>query len=48
MTKHSNPEYAQAMRELRRSSAAGSHADKRSKRARTRSAAKSRAVSDYR
>ena len=33
-----NPAYAQAMAELRRSSAAGTHADKRDKRARTRGA----------
>jgi hypothetical protein len=33
-----NPAYAQAMAELRRSNASGTHADKRNKRARTRSA----------
>jgi len=33
-----NPAYAQAMTELRRSNASGTHADKRNKRARTRSA----------
>lgn len=33
-----NPVYAQAMAELRRSNASGTHADKRNKRARTRGA----------
>ena len=33
-----NPEYAKAMRELRRSNASGTHADKRTRRARTRGA----------
>lgn len=33
-----NPAYAQAMAELRRSNASGTHADKRNKRARTRGA----------
>ena len=33
-----NPAYIQGMRELRRSNASGTHADKRNKRARTRSA----------
>jgi hypothetical protein len=36
--KHSNPEYAKAMAELRRSGAAGIHQDKRDKRSRTRNA----------
>jgi hypothetical protein len=33
-----NPEYAKAMRDLRRSGASGTHADKRTRRARTRDA----------
>jgi len=36
--KVANPERAKAMAELRRSNAAGTHADKRTKRARTRNA----------
>lgn len=43
-----NPAYALAMVELRRSNASGTHADKRTKRVRTRSASKRRAVEDYR
>jgi hypothetical protein len=39
-----SPEQVRAMQELRRSGAAGKHADKRSKRARTRGAAKARAI----
>lgn len=39
-----NPDYAKAMVELRRSGASGSHSDRRAKRARTRSAAKRRAI----
>lgn len=42
-----NPAYAAAMRELRRSSAAGTHADKREKRSRTRDAQKRKAMKDY-
>lgn len=38
---------AQAMQGLRRSNAAGKHADKRTKRARTRSAAKARAMKEW-
>lgn len=44
---NANPEMAQAMRELRRSSAASPHKDSRTKRARTRSAAKNRAQKDF-
>jgi len=40
-------ERIQARQELRRSGAAGTHADKRSKRARTRGAAKQRALRDW-
>lgn len=43
-----NPAYALAMVELRRSNASGTHADKRTKRARTRNASKRRALEDYR
>ena len=42
-----NIEYAQAMLGLRQSNAAGKHADKRDKRARTRSAQKMRALRDW-
>lgn len=42
-----NPAYAAAMRELRRSGAAGTHEDKREKRARTRDAQKRKAMKDY-
>jgi hypothetical protein len=41
-----NPAYAQAMAELRRSNAAGTHADRRTRRARTRADAKRRALQD--
>lgn len=41
-----NPEYARAMAELRRSNASGTHADKRTKRQRTRSSAKRRAIEE--
>ncbi|MFE6967184.1 hypothetical protein ACFVAJ_18885 [Agromyces sp. NPDC057679] len=44
--KHTNPELAQAMRELRKSSAASPHEDRRTKRARTRSASKARSVAE--
>jgi len=43
-----NPEFSQAMAALRRSSATDRHADGRTQRARTRSAAKDRAMSDWR
>jgi hypothetical protein len=39
--------YAQAMVEKRRSNAAGKHLDKRTRRARTRSAAKARAMKEW-
>lgn len=42
-----NFDYAQAMLGLRQSNAAGKHADKRDKRARTRSAQKVRAMRDW-
>lgn len=42
-----NPALAQAMVEKRRSNAAGKHSDKRTKRARTRSAAKARAMKEW-
>lgn len=40
----SNPRMAQAMAELRRSGAAGTHADRRTKRERSRAAARSAAI----
>jgi len=40
-------EEVRRMQELRRSGAAGKHADKRSKRARTRGAANARALKDW-
>jgi len=40
-------EQVRAMQELRRSGAAGKHADKRSKRVRTRGAATARAVREW-
>jgi len=43
-----NPAYALAIAELRRSNASGTHADKRTRRARTRSASKRRALGEYR
>jgi len=43
-----NPAYALAMSELRRSNASGTHADKRTRRVRTRSASKRRSLEDYR
>lgn len=49
MAKHrniSNPEYAEAMRGLRRSSAAQPHNDRRTRRARTRKASLNRALRD--
>lgn len=42
-----NPAYAEGMRQLRSSNASGTHADKRDKRARTRNAAKKRALKEY-
>lgn len=44
--KTANPAYAQGMREIRKSNAAGIHQDKRQKRARTRSASVVKAVKD--
>jgi hypothetical protein len=41
-----NPEYARAMRDLRRSGASGTHADKRDRRARTRDASVRRDLRD--
>lgn len=41
-----NPEYAKAMQELRASSAASPHQDKRTKRVRTRAAALRRSLDD--
>lgn len=45
-TPTANPAYAEGMRQLRRSNAAGSHADTRDRRARTRGAALDRALRD--
>lgn len=42
-----NSEYIQAIRELRRSSAAGAHKDKRDRRTRTRLAKLERALKDF-
>jgi hypothetical protein len=41
-----HPEQVRRMQELRRSGAAGKHADKRGKRVRTRGAAKARALKE--
>jgi len=41
-----NPEYAEGMREIRRSNAAGLHQDRRERRSRTRSAGRDKAVKD--
>ena len=41
-----NPEYAKAIRELRRSNASGIHADRRTRRARTRQAKLAKALRD--
>lgn len=41
-----NPEYIKAMRELRRSNAATTHADKRDRRKRTRKLKKEKAIND--
>ena len=43
-----NPEFSQAMHGLRMSSATDRHQDARNQRARTRSAAKRRAIADWR
>lgn len=43
-----NPAYAEGMRQLRRSNAAGIHADKRTRRRRTRSAQRSAAIRENR
>jgi len=43
-----NPQYAEAMRGLRGSSAASPHADSRTKRARTRAASVQRDLREYR
>jgi hypothetical protein len=42
-----NPALAKAMVEKRRSNSAGKHADKRTRRARTRGAAKARAMKEF-
>lgn len=42
----SNPEYARAMAELRRSNASGTHQDKRTKRKRTRSDSKRKEIDE--
>lgn len=42
-----NLDYARAMAELRRSGAAGKHHDRRTKRNRTRSAQRHRAIRDF-
>jgi len=47
MDKAMHPEQVRRMQELRRSGAAGRHADRRAKRARTRGAAKRRALRDW-
>lgn len=41
-----NPKYAREIAELRRSNASGVHEDKRTKRARTRSASEQKAIKD--
>lgn len=49
-TKHRNlpnPEFSRAMHALRMSSATDRHQDSRTKRARTRSAKRARAIADY-
>lgn len=42
-----NKNYVHGMQELRRSNASGTHKDKRSRRARTRAAAKIRAMKEW-
>jgi hypothetical protein len=44
--KHSNPELAAAMRDLRKSNAAQPHEDRRTKRARSRQAQKQKAIKE--
>lgn len=44
---HANPAMAAALRELRRSGAAGSHADSRQRRTRDRASAQRAAIRDY-
>ena len=44
MKHQANPELARAMQEKRRSSAAGTHADRRTRRNRSRAAQKNRAI----
>jgi hypothetical protein len=46
-SKTANPEYIQAMREIRRSNKAGTHLDTRSRRIRTRAGALGAAVKEY-
>jgi len=46
--KHENPKYAREMAELRRSNASGIHADKRTRRARTRKASKDKDIKESR
>lgn len=41
-----NPAYAEGMRQIRRSNAAGTHEDKRTRRRRTRSSAQAAAIKD--
>jgi hypothetical protein len=41
-----NPKYAREIAELRRSNAAGTHEDKRTKRTRTRSSSEAKAIKD--
>jgi hypothetical protein len=43
----SNTAYIEGMREIRKSNASGTHADKREKRARTRQASKSKTMKDW-
>ena len=45
-TKAQHPEQVRRMQELRRSGAAGKHADRRTRRVRTRGASKARAIRD--
>lgn len=45
--KTENKAYIEGMRQIRRSNAAGTHEDKRTKRARTRSAAKRKAIGSF-
>lgn len=44
---HANPVLAEAMRELRRSNAAGTHADRRTRRNRSRSAQRTNSIKEY-